>query len=107
MEIKSVNPKLKQDQITKELDCSSSTLQRYRNDKNALLSYKNPPNSQKRKQNFSNCKHDLERLQLTSNDLKIPQRTPNDLAKTDTNTDLPLNLHLIREKEHSERRILA
>ena len=29
MEIKSVNPKLRQDQIAKELGCSSSTLQRH------------------------------------------------------------------------------
>ena len=32
MEIKSLNPKLKQSEIAKELGCSSTTLQRFRND---------------------------------------------------------------------------
>ena len=38
MEIKSVDPRLSQDQIAKELGCSSSTLQRYKNDINKLSS---------------------------------------------------------------------
>ena len=32
VEIKSINPRMKQKGIAKELGCSSSTLQRYRND---------------------------------------------------------------------------
>ena len=36
MQIKFVCPKLGQDQIAKELGCSSVTLQRYRQDKNLL-----------------------------------------------------------------------
>ena len=36
MESKSVNPKLKQKQMTKKLSYSTSTLQRYRNDINKL-----------------------------------------------------------------------
>ena len=36
MEINSLNPKLSQDQIAKKLVCSSSTLQRYRQDTNML-----------------------------------------------------------------------
>ena len=36
MEIKSVNPKLRHDQIAKELGCSGSILKRYRNDVNML-----------------------------------------------------------------------
>ena len=39
LEIKSVNPKLKQSEIAKELGCSSSTLQRYRQDINMLSRY--------------------------------------------------------------------
>ena len=31
MEMKAINPKLRQSETTKELSCSSSTLQRYRN----------------------------------------------------------------------------
>ena len=43
MKIKSVNHRLGQDQIAKELGCSSSTLQRYRNDINMLSPYRIPP----------------------------------------------------------------
>ena len=75
MEIKSMNPNLGQDQIAKKLGCSSSTLQRYRNDINMLSPYRIPANSQKRKQKISNPEHDLEMLQMTSNDLKRPQLT--------------------------------
>ena len=32
MEIKAIYPKMEQDQTAKELECSNSTLQRYRND---------------------------------------------------------------------------
>ena len=41
MEIKAVNPKLKQSEITKKLGCSSSTLKRYRNEINILSPYRN------------------------------------------------------------------
>ena len=50
MEIKSVNPKSRQDQKTKELGCSSSTLQRYKQVINRFLPYRIPPNNHKRKQ---------------------------------------------------------
>ena len=39
MEIKSVNLRLKQDQLAKEVRCSSSTLQRYRQDIDMHSSY--------------------------------------------------------------------
>ena len=48
MEIKSVHPKLRQDQIAKELGCSSSILQLYRNDIKMLSPYGIPPNSNKK-----------------------------------------------------------
>ena len=70
IEIKSLNSKLRQDQIAKELGCSSITLQRYRHDKYMFSPYRIPPNSHKRKQKILNRKHDLERPQLTSDDLK-------------------------------------
>ena len=72
MEIKSINPKVKQSEIAKELGCSSCTLQRYRIDKKLLSPYRIPTNSYKRKRKFSNRELDLE----TSNDLKRPQLTP-------------------------------
>ena len=52
MEIKSVNARLRQDQIAKEIGCSGSTLQRYRQDINMLSPYSIPPNSHKRKKDF-------------------------------------------------------
>ena len=42
MEMKSINPNLKQDRIAEELGCSSSTLQRYRNVIYMFSSYKIP-----------------------------------------------------------------
>ena len=60
MEIKSINPKKKQKEIAKELDYSTSTLQRYRKDTKMQSPYKsNNPN----------------RSSKTSNDLKRPQLT--------------------------------
>ena len=63
MKIKAVNPRLRQVQIAKEIGCSSSTLQRYRNDKNMPSPYGIPPNSNKRKQSF-------QIVNMTSKDLK-------------------------------------
>ena len=46
--LKSINPKLKQDQIAKELGYSSSTLQRYRHDIKVQSRYKsNGPKKQR------------------------------------------------------------
>ena len=90
MGIKSMNPKLRQDQIAKEIGFSSSTLQRYRNDKNMPSPYRIPQNNtNKRRQKSSNtnlddnsnCEHEVQRRQMTSLNLK-----------------LPLNVHLTREK---------
>ena len=75
MQIKFENPKLKQSEIADQLGCSSSTLQRYRNDLNMLSPYRIQPNiTNKRSKkvlntNFdktSSPKHDLERPQMTS-----------------------------------------
>ena len=49
LEIKSVNPKFKRSQIAADLGCSSSTLQRYRNDIHMFSPYKIPPNSFKKR----------------------------------------------------------
>ena len=71
MEIKSLNPKIRQDQIAKELGCSSSTLRRYKNDINMLTPFRIPPNfTNKRKQKFSNANLD---------DDSQCQKTPTDL----------------------------
>ena len=84
MEIKSVNPRLRQDQIAKELGCSTITLQRYRNDINMLSTFRFPPNNtSKRRQNISTTnlddnshrERDAKRPCLTWFDLKKPQST--------------------------------
>ena len=43
MEIKCINPRTRKDQIAKELGCSSSTLQRYKNDISMRSPYRVPP----------------------------------------------------------------
>ena len=74
MEIKSVNPKLRQDQKAKELRCSISTLQRQ--DINILSPYRIPSNTHKRRQMISNTnlddnpnrEHGFKRPQMTAKD---------------------------------------
>ena len=82
-----MKPSLRQDQITKKLNCSSSTLQRHRNVINMLTPYKHHPNNtNKRSRKFSNanidnnllCEHGHKRPQFTSKDFKRPQMTSND-----------------------------
>ena len=78
LQINSVNRKLKQDQIAKELGCSSSTLKRNRSDINMFSLFRIPSNGHKRGQKFSNIKldddsnrkHDVKRPQMTANELK-------------------------------------
>ena len=67
MEINSVNPKLGQDRIAKELGCSNSTLQRFRQDINMLSPHGISSNTHKRRQKTSN--QDLKRPSMTSKDL--------------------------------------
>ena len=77
MENKSINPKFGQDQIPKELRCSRSTLQRYREVINMLSPYRFPPNFRnRRKQKISNHEYDLERPQMTSKKLNWPKKNP-------------------------------
>ena len=49
---KAINPKLKQSETAKQLGCSNSTLQRYRQVINTVSPYRIPPNSHKRERNF-------------------------------------------------------
>ena len=97
MEIKTVNRKLGKEQVAKELGCSSSTPQRYRQDINMNSPYRVPPNKNKRKQKISNREHDLDRPQMTSKDLKRRQLTANDLAEPEKTHTPSLNVHLKRE----------
>ena len=75
MEVKSLSPKVRQHQIDKEIGCSSSTSQQYRQDINMISPNRTRSNSHKRRQKFSNANFDVELRferahQKTSNDLK-------------------------------------
>ena len=90
LNIKYQNPKLKQSEIANQLDISSSTLKRYRNDINMLSPYRiNQNNGKKRTKkalntDFNNNSHhevEIQRPQMSSNDLKRPQFTSNENNK--------------------------
>ena len=78
MKNKSINPKFSQDQTAKQLGCSSSTLQRYRQDTNMLSPYRISSNSYKGRQTIPNTNLDndsyrerhIKRPQMTSKNLK-------------------------------------
>ena len=77
MNIKYQNPKLKQSEIANQLNMSTSTIQRQRNDVNMLSLYRiNPNNVRKRpKKAKIDENNDIKR---GSDDLKRPQITSND-----------------------------
>ena len=84
MRIKYENPKLRQSEIALRMNCSTSTLQRYRNDINMLSPFRIQPNSTNKQQkmtsnlNSNNDIHsdlDFKRPQMISNDPKRPQST--------------------------------
>ena len=72
MNIKYLNPKMTQSQISSQLNMSSSTIKRYRNDINMLSPYRNNPNIVKKQQKKTKIDNigDPKRANLTSNDLK-------------------------------------
>ena len=70
MEIKSINPKLKQSEMAKEMKMPSFTLQQYRREINMLTPYR-ISNTYARKQKPSD--HDYK---MTSNDLKMTSKDP-------------------------------
>ena len=77
MEIKSNNPRLKQSEIAKLLELSSSTIQRYVREINMLSPYRIPQSSKThhtRKQKTPNAS--LDDVKVTSNDLKMTSRRP-------------------------------
>ena len=82
MEIKSVIPKLRQDQKPKDLNYSSSTLQRFRHDIDKLSPYRIPPKIHKRGQLFQKQPSMMVRIvSMTSKDLKWLQMTSKDLKR--------------------------
>ena len=72
MNIKYHNPKMSQSEISSQLNMSSSTIQRYRNDINMLSPYRINPKNVKKQQKKAKIDDNgnLKRPQMTSNDLK-------------------------------------
>ena len=80
MHIKYQNPKMRQSEIANNLNISSSTLQRYRNDINMLSPYRINSNNVKKRSKKAKIDDigDLKRPQMTSNDVKT---TSNETVK--------------------------
>ena len=85
MKIKFDNPKMKQSEKADQLDYSSITLQRYRNDINLLPPYRIQPNI-KTKRTKKASKTNIDNKSQREYDLKRPQMTSNDFAQPETNT---------------------
>ena len=102
MYIKYQNPKLKQSEIANELNLSSSTVQRYRNDINMLSPYRINPNNAKKQSKKAkiNDIDDLKRPQTTSNDLKTTsnesiKNKKNKLKGAPLQEDVEINEHFL------------
>ena len=72
MYMKYQNPKLKQSELANNLNMSSSTIQRYKNDINMLSPYRISPNNVKKRTKKAKIDDigDIKRPQMTSNDSK-------------------------------------
>ena len=84
MNIKYQNSKMTQSEISSQLNMSSSTIRRYRNDINMLSPYRISPNNAKKRSKKAKIDNNDEpkRPQMTSNDLKI---TSNDKKQKQKN----------------------
>ena len=84
MYMKYQNPKLKQSELANNLNMSSSTIQRYRNDMNMQSPYRINPNNTKKRTKKAKIDDigDLKRPQMTSNDVKT---TSNETVKNKKN----------------------
>ena len=102
MEIKSINPKKTQDQIAKELGCSRSNLQRYRQDINMLSPHKYPPNNtNKGIQKISNT--NLDDKSHRERDVKRPRVTSIDLNSTQPNPE-KCSPETVKPKKNKQKR---
>ena len=102
---------MKQSEIANQLNLSSSTLQRYRNNKNMLSTYRIQPNNtnkqlKKAKKTNSNNdtqpNHNNKRPQMTSNDLKTSQTKSNKKNKNvpkagSVQQNIEINEHYLEE----------
>ena len=77
MNIKYQNPKMKQSEIANQLNMSTSTIQRQRNDVNMLSPYRINPNNVKKRPKKAKIDENND-IKRGSDDLKRPQITSND-----------------------------
>ena len=87
MNIKYQNPKLKKSEIASQLNMSTSTIQRQRNDINMLSPCRINPNNVKKRQKKAKIDDngDLKRPQMTSNDLRTTSNDNNKKTKVKNN----------------------
>ena len=99
MYMKYQNPKLKQSELANNLNMSSSTIQRYRNDINMQSPYRNNPNNTKKRTKKPKIDDigDLKRPQMTSNDLKTTSDEPikNKKNKLKGGSNIEINEHYL------------
>ena len=95
LNIKYQNPKMKQSEIANQLNMSTSTIQRQRNDINMLSPYRvNPNNNKKRpKKAKIDDNSDLKRPQMTSNDSIKNKKTK--LKRGSVQDDVEINEHYL------------
>ena len=95
MNIKYQNPKVKQSEITNQLNMSTSTIQRQRNDINMLSPYRINPNNNKKhpKKTKIDDNSDLKRPQMTSNDSIKNKKTK--LKGGSVQDDVEINEHYL------------
>ena len=96
MNIKCLNPKIKQSEIASQLGMSLSTIQRHRNDINMLSPYRNNPNNVEKRPKKAkiDVNGDLKRPQMTSNDLKTTckkTKTKNNLKGVSIQENIEIN----------------
>ena len=77
MNIKYQNPKMKQSEIANQLNMSTSTIQRQRNDVNMLSPYRINPNNVKKRPKKAKIDENND-IKRESDDLKRPQMISND-----------------------------
>ena len=108
MNIKYQNPNLKQSEIASELNMSTSTIQRQRNDINMLSPYRINPNNFKKRSKKAKIDDngDLKRPQMTSNDLKTTSDDNNKKTKTKNNLKAGSIQENIEINEHYLDKIL-
>ena len=108
MNIRYLNPKLKQSEKASQLDMSPSTIQRHKNDINKLSPYRiNPNNVKKRPKKVKiDDNGDLKRPQKTSNDLKTNSNDNNKKTKTKNNLKRGFVQENIEINEHYLDKIL-